>query len=129
MNARHVQLTKDHQRKKITLEQLRLECARWTADEINAVEIKPYPAKPREMEHGNILPEDRNSPSFFAHPQINNYFTLKRQVYWENKATLDWLKECRGVLLKHDEIDRVNRIDMKLKEGGGDGKGSVYGGE
>ena len=114
---RSSQLLDDLTKKKITLDGLRLECARWAADEVNACQFKPFPVMPKQMETDTILPEDRLSP-MFSSPEVTNYINLKNRIFWENKYLKEWLLECRGLLLKHDEIERVARIDGKLKEGG-----------
>jgi hypothetical protein len=106
--------------KTITLDQMLLKCAEWTAEDIDEFKFKPLPARPDEMRFLDEVPEGQQNmlPSefYYAHPQILNYARTKWNIEWENKALHDWLLECRRLLMQDGQAELAGRIDLKLKE-------------
>ena len=117
-NKRFKELLTAHSKKEITLDELLLKCAEWTAEIIDEYQFKPLPARPDEMDILKDIPPSRQSEldrSFYdSQPQILNYVRTYNQIEAENKALHDWLIECRKLLLESGQVESVAKIDKKL---------------
>lgn len=105
--------------KSLTLDEFLLKCAEWTTEIIDDYYFKPLPTKPDTRVMDEIPEHQRkmlDSEFFYDYPEIMNYARTFNLIRNENKALYDWLMECRKILLQHDKIESVRRVDQKLKE-------------
>lgn len=121
-NDRMKELLRKLSGKEITLDELLLKCAEWTAESLDNYKFTPLPERPQEMEFYERVPKDQRqylgNEFWDAHPQILQYSKTLLNTNSENKALYDWLVSCQKILTEKGLLDQTQKIEAKLSTWG-----------